>query len=197
MVILEVDVDTALKWATRCTEIIPKQGVSFVVLVSDLNSAQKLFSPAKHAPFSQPCLRSGSSNDDWIWYDELLWRKLKEAVGDTVRLAWDCQLLQDTNHHSWEVLTPGTCCCCVPRCPSLICSASCLPEVTCRQIHLTCCPLSPCVLAHHLFPMGLWQFWDDFIQMEKNGSVWLLQQTTASYPKMCNVSATKWCQFPP
>lgn len=73
---------------------------------------------------------------------------------------------------------------------------SCLPDIICGQKCQTCCSLSPSVLAHHFLPMGVWPFWSDSIQMEKNGSVCLLQQANASYPKMCNVSAMKWCQFP-
>ena len=114
-----------LKRATCCSEIILKQGVHFVGLTSKLNSTQELFSPAENTSFFQPCLR----NSRWIWYDQILWRKMKKAVGDTVRLAWDRQLLQDTNNHYCGVLTPGICCCSVPGCPSLIRHASCVPEV--------------------------------------------------------------------
>lgn len=69
-----------------------------------------------------------------------------------MRLAWDWQLVQDTNNHHCEVLTPGTCCFCVPECPSLIHCTACLPDIICRKNvklvahylplfwHITFCP---------------------------------------------------------
>lgn len=78
---------------------------------------------------------------------------MKEAVGDTAWLSWNCQLLQDSNNYC-ELLTPGTCCCSVPGRPSLICCASCLPEIIYRQSCQTSCPLSASALAHHLFSHG-------------------------------------------
>lgn len=93
--------------------------------------------------------------------------KTKEAAGDTVWQAWDCQLLQDPDKHLCEVLSPGTCCCCVPGCLPNSLILVCLRWSGGKNVKLVALYLPP-ALAHHLFPRGLCLFW-----LYANGENWI------------------------